>query len=341
MTRTSLILFVSFFLSKLLFAQSEIKCYEIPVVHIEGMSAKQIVKKAIDKIPDNFAADTFYSKIFYRQYHKENNFYVRLIEASLFFKSTVEKNKNSLNGRERVRVIQLRRSNNYEMNKEEHGDHLFDLLSENPVYHSLGTVLNRKALNSFKFFPDTIENDSVYHIFYFSKNSMDEKVQKGELLIDKRTFAILKFTKEERQNDNAVSKYDKASSVPYCWEFQNGNVIAEYEYRDGKMFLASLNKTYTHELYDNKVHSKEYVVAENFELKVDSDFYSQNILPGNFSAVSNLYHLRYPYDRDYWNNYLTPGFVFENSKIVIRDLQRKETLEQQFEKNSANLFADK
>jgi hypothetical protein len=230
------------------------------------------------------------------------------------------------------------KSNNYEMNGEKHGDHFFDLLSENAVYHTQGTVLNRKALNSFKFLPGTDENDSVYHIFYSEKNSGGEKIQKGELLIDKKTFAIIKFTKEERMNDGAFIRYPEVTSIPYRWEFQNGKVIAEYKYHKGKMFLASLCKTYTHELYDNKVHSKEYRVTENFELKIDSNFYHQ-IFPANFnfSAVSNFYYSHYAYDRDFWNNCSLPEFIFENSRNVIHDLERREILEKQFTGNSGTL----
>src|SRR6185295_18779160 len=136
--------------------------------------------------------------------------------------------------------------------------HLFDLLSENPIYHPIGTVLNGKGLNSFKFYTDINENDSVFHIYYFSKSSTDEKIQNGELFIDKKTFALIKFTKEEEKNDRAFIRYTEVKSVPYHWEFQNGKVIAEYTCHDGKMFLASINKTYTHDLYDNKVNSKDF-----------------------------------------------------------------------------------
>jgi hypothetical protein len=86
------------------------RAYDIPVVQIKGLSAKQIVKKAIDMIPVNFASDTFYSKCFYRQYHEENNFYVRLIEASLYLKNIAAKNKNSISNKERCRVLQLRKA---------------------------------------------------------------------------------------------------------------------------------------------------------------------------------------------------------------------------------------
>lgn len=308
------------------------RVYPIPVVLIEGMSAKQIVKKAIDKIPENFASDTFYLKGFYRQYHKENNAYVRLIETTLYLKNSVEKHKNYLTNKERCRVLQLRRSNNYEMNREEHSDHLFDLLMENPVYHASGTVLNGKSLNAFKFLPGADENDSVYHIYYFAKKSEDEKTQKGELFINKKTFAVVKFIKEEQLNTGAFIKYHEVTSVPYRWEFKNGKIIAEYKYQDGKMFLSSLNKTYTHALYDNKVNSKEYMVTENFELKMDSNLYWKK-LPGNFSAVSNLYHSHYAYDKNFWENCLLPEFIFEKSEHVIRDLEQKEILELQFAEN--------
>ena len=56
---------------------------------------------------------------FYRQHHKENDKEVRLIESvqNIFYTDAADKRHI------RVKVINLRRSNNMELNKEQHGDH--------------------------------------------------------------------------------------------------------------------------------------------------------------------------------------------------------------------------
>lgn len=196
------------------------KVYELNGPEIHGLSSGEIVKKAIGKIPEIFGTDTFYQAAFYRQYHEENNTYVRLIEASVTIENCVEKN-SALKSKERVSINQLRRSDNNEKNNEEHGDHLMDLLEENPVYHSIGTVLNLKAINLYRFYLDTTRTypDSVYHIYYYSTDRSGERFDRGEIFINAADFAITKITKEEFKNVHAVRKALRSSSAPYIGSF--------------------------------------------------------------------------------------------------------------------------
>ena len=312
--------------------------YNLPVVPIVGMSAKNIVKTAIAMLPANYGADTFYLKAFYRQYHYDGLRYVRLIEANVMIENRVAKNAKSLKGKERVSVLQLRRSDNNEQNKEEHGDHLMDLLEENPVLHPVGTVLNIKSIDSYKFFPDTNEAADVplWHIFYFSTDLAAEHLEKGELFIDKKSFAVVMFTKEERKNNRIRDKRIYPSTAPYRWDFWNGKMQAEYELHDGKYFLKTLDKTYMHDLYDNTVNYLAWHITECFELRTDSVFSKEKIIADkNFSVFSNLYHRHYAYDKNFWDNYALRGFVYAKENDVLRDLGKQRKPEEQFVENGS------
>lgn len=311
------------------------RIYEIPSVTIDGLSSRQIIEKAIRKIPDIVMADTFYLNAFYRQYHEENNKYVRLIEATVTIENRVTKNKYLLKADERVSINQIRRSDNRERNNEEHGDHLMELLEVNPVYHTTGTMLNLKALDLYRFYFDTTyTTDSVFHIYYYSTDRSGERFDRGEIFINENNFSILKFTREEIKNTHANRNRLYNSMAPYRWDFLSSKLVAEYRMINGKMFPASLFKTYTHELYDNKVNTKEFLVTENFELTILNES-----LPGqlpqkkSFSVFLNLYHRKYSYDISFWENYSLPGSYFKKLQNVKNDLEKKKTLGEQFMQN--------
>lgn len=311
------------------------RIYEIPPVTIDGLSSRQIIEKAIRKIPESVAADTFYLDGFYRQYHEENNKYVRLIEATVTIENRVAKNKYSLKGDERVSVNQIRRSDNRERNNEEHSDHLIELLEENPVYHSTGTMLNLKALDLYRFYFDTtFTTDYVFHIYYYSTDRSDEHFDRGEVFIDADNFTILKFTREEIKNTHAVRRRLYNTLAPYRWEFLSSKLVAEYGMKKGKMVPVLLFKTYTHELYDNKVNTKEFLLTENFELTIKNETLPEQLpQKKRFSVFSNLYHRKYSFDISFWQNYSLPAFYFRKSQEVKSDLEKNKNLEEQFIQN--------
>src|SRR5262249_4803326 len=225
-------------------------------------------------------------------------------------------------------------SDNYEKNNEEHGDHLIDLLEENPVYHSMGTVLNMKAFFLYRFYSDTTlaYPDSIYHIFYYSTDRSGERFDRGEIFIDTAHFAILKFTKEEFKNTRAPRRNLYNSSGNYRWELLFSKLIAEYKTKNGKMYPASLMKNYTHELYDIKVNTKEFLVTEYFELTFGNEIQSKSPRE-TFSGFSNLYHRKYIYDASFWKGYSLPDFYFRKYEHLKSDLEKNKKFEEQFIQN--------
>ena len=311
------------------------KVYELPPGTIHGFTSRTIIENAIKKMPEIFAVDTFYQEGFCRQYHQENNKYVRLIEAAITIENRAEKNNASLKTNERVLINHIRRSDNNEQNNDEHGDHLIDLLEENPVYHSLGTVLNIKSLDLYRFYFDTTLTypDSIYHIFYYSHDHTRDRYDRGEIFIDAKTFAIIKITIEEFKNDRPIRR-ENNSSGRYRWDFLSSKLIAEYKMKNGKMYTISLMKTYTHDLYDIKVYTKEFTVTECFELTLQQENQSKPaVMQPYFSDFSNLYHRKYVYDAAFWKNYPIPDFYFQKSEDVKRDLEKNKKLGEQFFQN--------
>jgi len=309
------------------------KVYELQGPDIPGLSSKEIVKRATKRIPEIFRADTFYESAFYRQYHEENSKYVRLIEAAITIENRVTKNTTSLKSDEWVSVNHIRRSDNLEQNMEEHGDHLFDLFKENPVYHAEGTVLNQKALDLYRFYFDTTHAfpDSVYHIFYYSTDRTRDRFDRGEIFIDADDFSVRKITKEEIKN--APVRMENHSSPRYYWDFISSKTVAEYKMKNRKMHTVSLMKTYTHELYDSRVHTMEFVVKEYFELTMQNEIKPEPMIQKYFSEFANLYHRKYFYNASFWQDYNTPPFFFCKPEVVKSNLEKNKNLEEQFLSN--------
>ncbi|UPT68562.1 MAG: hypothetical protein M0D57_08020 [Sphingobacteriales bacterium JAD_PAG50586_3] len=114
----------------------------IPTVQVTGITAARVVEKAIAEIPNNYASSSYFTNSFFRQYHKENGKFVKLIEVQGINMFRVETVRKQLTCKDAVALVQMRRGYDYEVNRLPHLDHFFDLLIENPVYHPVSTVLN-------------------------------------------------------------------------------------------------------------------------------------------------------------------------------------------------------
>ena len=126
------------------------KLNEVGFVEIRAFTAEQIIKKAIDSIYKNYYAETFTLMGFYRQAHKENDKYVRLIECYPIVKEKIY-DRNSTVQKESFHIEWIRRSNVYERNGDKHGDHLVDLFLEDPINYSYALFLNKHAYRLYDF----------------------------------------------------------------------------------------------------------------------------------------------------------------------------------------------
>jgi hypothetical protein len=320
---------------------------ELPVATIDAMTAKTIVQKAIEAIPQNYFDSTFVFNANYCQYHFEKrtndtcSIAVRFITADADVLQQLSGDKANLHAMEKVRIINLLRSNVYEKNKEQHGDHLMDLLAENPIYHQSGTVLNIKALNCYRFYYDTskTENDSNYCIHFESVRNDQPKFEHGALTIDKSNFAILSINIDEYANSKFNSRKIYSSSAPYKWDFIDGNFEINFKKQNKKYMVENCYRKYTHKLIDNKIQSPAFELTECFELKVQYQIANENVkeMHSKFSEFSNLYSCKKSFDEINYLKFLDTNFHYidnmEKEKLK-NDLEKLIPLKQQFKNNS-------
>lgn len=304
------------------------KAYTLPAVNINGRNAKGLMLEVIKHLPENFKKESDLTPAYYRQVHKENGQYVRLIEAGIIFD-----NGNYFpddRKREKVAVLTVRRSNNYEKNKEQHGDHLMDLLEENPVRYNEHSVLNKKAIDWYRFnFIEDKNNNGLTVIRFHSLDKSKEKIETGKLFIDEGNFMIKAIEVETYPNPYKTMYARNSTKEPFFWDFLYGKYVIKFENDHGVLKTMEMHKTYVHNLYDTPANSLTYVVEENFDLFSEQEKKSAVDSTG-LSEFSNLYSAEFVYNENEWKN--IPLLDGE----IQKDLEKVKSLSIQFRQNSLN-----
>ncbi len=305
----------------------EIQANTKDVVVITAVSAKNILLHAIENLRKNFYRDSIIQTGFYRQMHKENGKYVRLIEADVSVAFNVT-NPFLYSFHELMQVNNQRRSESYETNGDVHGDHFVDLLKENPFSYNKSTFLNPKVLD---FFAPKIESeDSTGYILKTQyKESSSAKLEQARIWIDKQTYAITKIEIEKFPNPYYVqSRYAHESR----WKLVNEKeVILLQEYK-GKLVISSIQRVYNHHVLNKQTGEVDYVVEESFNLyfnKFQEEHVGELIKNGKYNTFTSFYTSNYNYDEKFWKDYNLTG----DRKLPTQaktDLEHAKSLDLQF-----------
>ena len=309
--------------------------YKLPESKIFGKSAADLVLEAAKRIPQNFQEEDKITPIFYRQTHRENGSYVRLIEARLQLFSPAYRNYKGMNLQEKLQISELRRSNVYERNAEQHGDHIIDLLMENVQRYSAQSILDPRTIGNFEITYDTSsyesKSESLIKVNFCSNQSSSEKIVYGNLWIEKQTYAIIEI-QIERFHNPGYKSFGLINESD--WKFQNGKLKIVFKKVAGKLQLEKMNWHYNHHIYNSELSRLDFVVEENFEVFSELCFshIKETTSTEKFRKFGNLYSARYDYHPDFWENYsMTKKFPL--SSEVKMDLEKWESLEEQFQKN--------
>ncbi len=295
-------------------------------VEIVSYNAKSVLIKAIDNMKSNFLTDSLISRGFYRQYHEENGKYVRLLEADV----SVAFNCKSIyqySFHESLKVNKQRRSENYETNGDIHGDHLVDLLKENPYSYNKNNFLDKKKLDFYS--PKFVEENNLEWVISVQyKETSSAKLENAKLWVEKETYAITKIEVEKFPNPYYV-KTRWANDTR--WKLVNERDVIRTEKVNGKYVVSSLERTYNHHVLNKVTGNVDYVVEESFELFF-YDYQTEHVgeqLKKDYMAFSDLYTGKYKYDSKFWNAY-EPAEDYPLDEDIQKDLEHAKKLEDQF-----------
>jgi CarboxypepD_reg-like domain len=294
---------------------------------VTAVSARGVLLHAIDSLKRNLFRDSLIASGLYRQYHKENGKYVRLIEADASVAFNV-KSPYQYAFHELVQINQQRRSENYETNGDVHGDHFVDLLKENPFSYNKATMLNARNIDFFA--PKFESEDSDQYVVKTQyKETSSAKLENARIWVKKGSYAITRIEVDKYPNPYYVkSRY----AIDSRWQLQNEKDVIQLTTYKGKYVVSSIERVYNHHVLNTQTGQVDYIVEESFNLyfnRYDSGNVGEKIKAGKYSEFTSLYSSNYNYDEGFWKNYTA---LKEHPALpqIKTDLEHSKPLEQQF-----------
>jgi hypothetical protein len=318
-----------------------IKCDKLNIseVVVEGLTAKQILEKAIDNIPNNYSDSNYISPSFYRQYKKVNGAFKNFIEAEVYVMFNLLKKRGVLNAKESVAVSSMRKSRYYKTDNLINDD-FTSFISENFVYNLKTSSVYKNALKYYDFTMDTTASHDEYIINYTcskftSENHgvynrsetgiSDEGWERGRIVIDAKSFAFKELERFAYRYDWYNYPNNNNFVLPerrFFEEFIDGYLKVEYKETNGKWFLDKLMHSYTNEFFKTGSGDKAYVISEFFEwYSYGSQKFISNDLVDKLYFNLDLFDLDDSYTQNEFKYKSEPPFYFHKKKSVIDNLK--------------------
>jgi hypothetical protein len=293
-------------------------------------TARRLVQKALNQIPNNYPRKPYALNTFYRHYCSENGNYVRLIEAAVDVYSPKNNFKLEQIPDERLafRIVQLRRSFDFTENARLFhpaislnylwSNDLTDFEYHNPLAGNLSDY-------SFKITDTTnYDLDQVYVVEfeqryknYFSSQSR----YRGKLFITAKNLAFLRTDVVETKikegiTDSVYSIISKKSVYkPY-----RGKYYLDRLTNDVNVFYAVIDST--HSVLDTLRHRSHVEMISN-------NIQTQNYSPFSGKEPGRVELRRVQYDSTFWNEYTVLKATALEQQIIT-DLSNKISLQHQF-----------
>lgn len=304
--------------------KSAIELQEIVVS--DTLTGGDILRIAFSRIEQNFPMEPFVMDGFYRDVKKVGGTYISLLEAAVkIYDENYAEPRNKFKLRERVRLVEVRKSIGYESKFTKYFDQdnlLEDLLLHNNIrYRQIDPVddffasMNR-GKNSF------YDNHEIYVVthseFYHLK-----------VFIDKEDFSIVHLEWETPKSADEIGKKKNLVS-----KFVGLKKSIDFRRHAGKMYLSFMTITSKVNWYD----------VDTDELKFETELFQQLLINkvtpnpkeriGSTEKMRN-YGLQYqdqPYNKAFWDNY---NVIKETplDKKILDDLEKLAPLDAQFEDN--------
>lgn len=301
----------------------------LPQVRISSTLADSLVHEAFKAIAHNYPQQPVVYPALYRQVHMENEQYVRLIEAALEVREPAYANRPFWKDYTGVHVFEMRRSEVFEANGDQHGDHLMDLLGDDPILYYKGTFLNPSAGKDVLFWMDTSHvdvTDSVVVVGYQCHTPGDSRVEDGKIFIHQPDMAIVRVESNRHRNKNIALA---SSASGHEWDLQQGGRVVQFIKRGGVYCLDSMEMWYTHNVCEHDFPSKAWRVTEQFSLWADRP---NGDTTQSFSQFGNLYGRHYRYDPVFWQQFSIYQHHPCDATVLYQLNHHRHTLEEQFER---------
>ncbi len=295
------------------------------VVVSDTLTGGDILHIALSRIDQNFPMKPFLMDGFYRDVKKVGGTYISLLEAAVkIYDENYEEPRNKFKLRERVKLVEVRRSLGYE--------------SKFTKYFDQDNLLEDLLLNNFVRYY-AFENDEEFfaalhrdaNVFYNDRENYVVKQDEGsslKILIDRKTFAIVRIEyAEDIVSDRPVGKRKKLEG-----KFVGMKKVIDFKPFNGKMYLNYITITSKVNWYDPTTNKLK------FETELFQQLLINKVNPNPKDRISSTEHMRnyglqyqdLPYNKAFWDNY---NVIKETplDQQVLADLEKFAPLEAQFQ----------
>ncbi len=318
----------------------------------KGLSAREVVEKAVASIPLNYEDSSYFCYSYFRRYEKVNKVFQNFFEALPVVMFKISRGNKVLESTESFANLHARKSKIIPNMTTDHMDNAQELLKQNPIYHLDKSALLPGKFNSYNFSFDTSNKSDDYVINYeCSRASSDthgvmsyslstfggESHEKGSFIIERGSFAIKKIKRTSlRYFDYDYPPFNyppnilKFSYHKFLFFFIDGDLEAEYVPYNGKWYLKKIARQYTNQFKPVIFETTDFTITNIYEWYADSvsrfitPDYGNNFFPG-------LTWLKDEYDPKFWDNVVYP-WHYDSKEAVFNHLSRRGPLDKQFQK---------
>ena len=300
--------------------------YELTNILITSIPAKEIVQRALNNIPKNYPEKPYMLQGFYRTAFRENDRYVRLLEAALNIYDEGFGTKDGIS----TEFIKLRKSIDYRKFRWTEGaNYLASFIAGDFVRNQDGSI--RDLFGRWDFAVTGItyqDNDEVFVITGYIPTKDNHENYQCQLFIRIKDYAILQLN------------YDYAWDPKYfpgvradSADFKRTNVHVKTFYREyrKKLYLSYQYREAKWNIY-NMARPKETasVMEIHDELLVHKVKANHKKQPDEkINEYGDIYKKVNSYDKRFWKRYNKPVDT-ELYRSIKADLEKEEPLAKQF-----------
>ena len=299
------------------------------VVILDSLTGGEIFQIALNSIEKNYPMKPYSMDGFYRDLKKVDGIYISILEAALnIYDKDYSSPRNPLKLRERVSLVEVRKSLNYEFEYNKYFDQynlLEELLLENNIKY-----------RSFTDNPLFFQNISREGINIMGGRTLYELNLRGDngyfliLFIDTETYGIHKMI--YRNGDGTTALQEINRSGKRVEKIMKMEKVIEFKEFDGKLYLKYLKvKTF----YDwvNRNTGKLEAKTELDQMLLINQVKITNLQWISTGKKMKRYGLQYqdlPYNKAFWDRYNVIKDTPLDQKIM-KDLEKYGNLNAQFQ----------
>jgi hypothetical protein len=298
------------------------------VVVKDLLTAKQILKRAYDRLSKNYTSRPYQQEGFYREIQKADGKYVSLIEAAVLIDSRGMMSKSH----DRIKLNQLRKSIGFQNQHVPFWDNynlLVGFLGQDFVKHKKKSLI--KHQDSYRKENTIIDGVPVYVIVVNERTHF----WLNTLYIRCDDYAIIRFEENYDRRHDAERSWTVESNVTAKAYPQLKKLAVTYTPINGQYFPELCAMTF-HAIYKDGITGKQLLDFEiDHQFVVTNRTFDNIVEIRNEEAVSSgvsLGKIPNKYDSAFWTNYNTIRETPLDS-LIRKDLESQMKLEEQFKKN--------